>query len=531
MPSPLLNRWNGSICPPLCGANDVGGASEMQVQVQLLSEVSGVPPRSGDCLDPSRMQYWPSAYVPSTKRFSILQRLGLPPLPTYAGPALVNSDVPKDIQQAVVVQMYQDFVVDLHAGLVLTQMTSDHGYCDMHCQLMDDLCTLKFDQRNGRIVEIPLTVVWKLEIVMSHDNQWYRVGRFGPSKPPPLAEYVIIMEFMRQMLVFVFKTFKDARRFMVFLELLIRRANGPRKPHDLPSSGATARGVRGGGGASGAGTAARDSSPSGGGAGGDGSRGGVTGAARGGGDSGGTGGADSADSAGGGTGRGRGGAGTAGTARVAARDSGPSGFADGDGGGSSGSGGKRRCAVDCGRGCSGGDGGSRGGDTGGGGDGGSGSGAGSGGTGGADSADNAGGGTGAVSGARSRSNGCRDSDAGAGCADGARSRADAARFCIGGRLGSAGEARPNGGIGEAGGAGDGDALTKLSPGRLLRARIIEGVELSLKDYLPNINDGASSSMYTGGSSRYTDGGAATSSRWDEVPSESPHGTRLDMLVV
>mmetsp|Transcript_54435 Transcript_54435/g.124861 ORF Transcript_54435/g.124861 Transcript_54435/m.124861 type:complete len:146 (-) Transcript_54435:122-559(-) len=109
--------------------------------------------------------------------------------------------------------------------MYLTQLTSTREYADIHCQLMDDLQTLKLDQSNGRIIEFPLTGVSKVYRIVKNDQKWYNANSV-PVPPLPLsnAEFIVVVEFMRRKLAFVFKEMVASQRFLLCMELLIRRA-------------------------------------------------------------------------------------------------------------------------------------------------------------------------------------------------------------------------------------------------------------------------------------------------------------------
>merc|ERR1712093_714141 len=87
----------------------------------------------------------------------------------------------------------------------------------------------KLDQSNGRIIEFPLTGVSKVYRIVKNDDKWYSAGSLtGASAVPPLplsnAEHIVVVEFMRRKLAFVFKEMAHSQRFLMCMELLIRRA-------------------------------------------------------------------------------------------------------------------------------------------------------------------------------------------------------------------------------------------------------------------------------------------------------------------
>lgn len=156
-------------------------------------------------------------------------RLELPSLHQYPVPPGVSPEEPEDAQRNKLLELYQEFALDLHTGMYLTQLTSTRDYSDIHCQLMEDLQTLKLDQSNGRIIEFPLTGVSKVYRIVKNDDKWYSAGSLtGASPVPPLplsnAEHIVVVEFMRRKLAFVFKEIQASQRFLMCMELLIRRA-------------------------------------------------------------------------------------------------------------------------------------------------------------------------------------------------------------------------------------------------------------------------------------------------------------------
>merc|ERR1719159_184156 len=120
--------------------------------------------------------------------------------------------------------MYQEVSLDLNSGMYLTQLTSTRDYSDIHCQLADDMNTLKLDQSTGRIVEFPLTNVSKVYRIIKSDDKWYTAGSPPPAGASANTEQIVVVEFMRRKLAFVFKELQTSQRFLICMELLIRRA-------------------------------------------------------------------------------------------------------------------------------------------------------------------------------------------------------------------------------------------------------------------------------------------------------------------
>lgn len=163
--------------------------------------------------------------TPITPRQKCLREtLELPMLHTYPIPPNCSADEAEDERKKKLLDMYQDFALDLHAGMYLTQLTSNRDYSDIHCQLMEDMQTLKLDQSNGRIIEFPLTGVSKVYRIVKNDDKWYSAGTPVPGGPTANTEHIVVVEFMRRKLAFVFKELHVSQRFRMCMELLIRRA-------------------------------------------------------------------------------------------------------------------------------------------------------------------------------------------------------------------------------------------------------------------------------------------------------------------
>jgi len=156
-------------------------------------------------------------------------RLKLPLLRHYPVPPSCKPEDPEEYRRHQLLQTYQEFVLDLQKGMYLTQLTSNQDYSDIHCQILEDLQTLKLDQGSGCIIEFPLSGVSKVYRIVKNDDKWYSAGSLtGPTPMPPLplsnAEHIVVVEFMRRKLAFVFKEILAAQNFLMCMELLIRRA-------------------------------------------------------------------------------------------------------------------------------------------------------------------------------------------------------------------------------------------------------------------------------------------------------------------
>lgn len=162
--------------------------------------------------------------MPITPRQRDLKdQLELPMLHTYPVPPNSSPEAPEEERKFRLLEMYQEFALDLHSGMYLTQLTSNRDYSDIHCQLMEDMQTLKLDQSNGRIIEFPLTGVSKVYRIVKNDDKWYSAGSPIPGVNSN-TEHIVVVEFMRRKLAFVFKELQVSQRFLMCMELLIRRA-------------------------------------------------------------------------------------------------------------------------------------------------------------------------------------------------------------------------------------------------------------------------------------------------------------------
>lgn len=181
---------------------------------------------------------------------SFKERIKLPSMRRYPVPTTCNPDDPEEGRKQELLRIYQEFVVELHKGLHMTQLTSHQDYSDIHCQILEDLQTLNVDQGNGCIIEFPLSAVSKVYRIVKNDDKWYSAGSLnGPTPMPPLplsnAEHIVVVEFMRRKLAFVFNEIEPAQRFLMCMELLIRRASECRQEQEAWKNIATQK--KGGG--------------------------------------------------------------------------------------------------------------------------------------------------------------------------------------------------------------------------------------------------------------------------------------------
>mmetsp|Transcript_70593 Transcript_70593/g.202253 ORF Transcript_70593/g.202253 Transcript_70593/m.202253 type:complete len:285 (-) Transcript_70593:6-860(-) len=240
MLSPRLDWMLG--CCSGAGCDSYGGQAELQVHLSsdrssqskqhVLTrgdsfDITFTPRSFGD---PSGQQEITlesstSRSGPLTPRQQNLRsQLELPSLNTYPVPPNSGPEDTEEERKGKLLQLYQEFALDLHTGMYLTQLTSNRDYSDIHCQLMEDMTTLKLDQSNGRIIEFPLTNVSKVYRIVKNDDRWYTAGATPPAGANLNTEQIVVVEFMRRKLAFVFKELQVSQRFLICMELLIRRA-------------------------------------------------------------------------------------------------------------------------------------------------------------------------------------------------------------------------------------------------------------------------------------------------------------------
>lgn len=193
---------------------------------QMRPQADSYAPRSSFVSDSGS-----DAIAPMTSRQrDIKDHLELPQLKEYPTPPDCGIDDDEKRRYQKLLSTYKEFTMDLHSGMILSQLTSNRGdVANIHCQLMEDLETLKMDQNNGRIIEFPLASVSKVYRIVKHGDKWYSAGSFNGSQPvPPLplssAEHIVVLEFRGRKLAFVFPGIQASQCFSICVELLVRRA-------------------------------------------------------------------------------------------------------------------------------------------------------------------------------------------------------------------------------------------------------------------------------------------------------------------
>lgn len=151
----------------------------------------------------------------------IWDRVLLPELFEYPVPPGCTRNDSEARKREVLLRLYQGFVVELCKGRHLMILKDGHHYSDIHCHIHEDLQTLQVDQGNDCIIEFPLSAVSKVYQRVKDDGPWHA----APKDPTTQnAEHVVVVEFMRRTLAFVFSDITSAQGFSLCLDLLIRRA-------------------------------------------------------------------------------------------------------------------------------------------------------------------------------------------------------------------------------------------------------------------------------------------------------------------
>eukprot|EP00928_Gymnodinium_smaydae_P015973 TRINITY_DN15948_c0_g1_i2.p1 TRINITY_DN15948_c0_g1~~TRINITY_DN15948_c0_g1_i2.p1 ORF type:complete len:296 (-),score=45.92 TRINITY_DN15948_c0_g1_i2:39-926(-) len=210
--------------------------SELQV-VQLSTDVDGQREQPVHLLTkqdpleevnvPSDGSGWKGSarMAPMTPRQrTIRDRVQLPYLRRYPLAPGCTQDQSEEARQRELLRVYQDFVLDLHKGFNMTQLTSNQDYSLIHCQILEDLQTLKVDQGSGCIIEFPLDAVSKVYRIVKSDDKWYNANVHGSSGAAAHTEHIVVVEFRKRKLAFVFADLTSASSFLLCMELLIRRA-------------------------------------------------------------------------------------------------------------------------------------------------------------------------------------------------------------------------------------------------------------------------------------------------------------------
>lgn len=170
------------------------------------------------------------ALSPSTPRQQqLLQSLQLPQMARYPRPPGCKAEASPEEEQRHLLEMYRAFVLELLTGAHLKQINSNQGYNEIHCQIMEDLLGLKVTQ-DFHIVEFPLASASKVYRVVQSTRE--PLGRAAKT------EYVVVLEFRKRKLAFVFKDGFVSQRFVTCMELLVWRA---RQERDCDDASATLR--------------------------------------------------------------------------------------------------------------------------------------------------------------------------------------------------------------------------------------------------------------------------------------------------
>jgi len=236
-----LNDWQ-------CSCNNCDSNQSVEhVHVQLLSTECALPisqrwDHEGNssmmdsaCTTPNAHEWrdLASKGVPTTPRQQMLSdRLVLPVMELYPVPPGCNPHAQEDEKRRQLLEMYQAFALEMHRGMYLTQLMADLSYQDIHCQLMEDMATLKLDQSNGRIIEFPLSNVSNTYSLTKVAGKWYPADKSQQASPK--SEHVVVVVFSKRKLAFVFQDQFACSRFMTCFELLIWRAHEVKDINSAP---------------------------------------------------------------------------------------------------------------------------------------------------------------------------------------------------------------------------------------------------------------------------------------------------------
>eukprot|EP00931_Biecheleriopsis_adriatica_P068807 TRINITY_DN42707_c0_g1_i1.p1 TRINITY_DN42707_c0_g1~~TRINITY_DN42707_c0_g1_i1.p1 ORF type:complete len:314 (-),score=41.59 TRINITY_DN42707_c0_g1_i1:56-964(-) len=214
-----------------CSLNELGEPKVVELSSQVFDDKLAKPVHcltQNDSFDMTTSPHGasgehPQALAATPRQHSFKNWVQLPKLLRYPMLPGGHPDDPLEKRRDALLRVFQDFVLDLHKGLHMTQLSSNQEYSDIHCQILKDLQTLKVDQGSGCIIEFPLTAVSKVyRIVKNDDRSSLGSGPLSPSLST--AEHIVVVEFMRRKLAFVFVDMAGAQRFLICIELLIRRA-------------------------------------------------------------------------------------------------------------------------------------------------------------------------------------------------------------------------------------------------------------------------------------------------------------------
>mmetsp|Transcript_33411 Transcript_33411/g.92299 ORF Transcript_33411/g.92299 Transcript_33411/m.92299 type:complete len:268 (-) Transcript_33411:85-888(-) len=178
----------------------------------------GFAPRATSALRPVNGAEMPTTL--SAQHFR--DTIELPVLQKYPLPPNCSPDEPYENRVEILRTFFQEFAVELFTGVTLTQLTAGNLHCQSHCQLLSDGETLKLDQSNGHIVEFPLAGVCKVYRVAKSNDRFFS-GEITPAGGRRI-EHIIVLDYMRRKLAFVFDEVQIAQRFFICMELLVRRA-------------------------------------------------------------------------------------------------------------------------------------------------------------------------------------------------------------------------------------------------------------------------------------------------------------------
>jgi len=220
-----------------CNSSEAPGEAEFRVVHLSIDDMDRHLPHADD-----------SPVTPNTltsRQQSLRERIRLPKLRRYPVPVGCSPDDPEELRREELLSCFQDFVMELHQGVHMTQLTANQEYSDIHCQVFENLQTLKVDQGSGCMIEFPLAAVSKVYRIVKNDDKWLGHSSIAPLPLPTNPEHIVVVEFMRRKLAFVFHDIKIAQRFLMCMELLARRAQEYQGDADTAGCQAPRQGVAG----------------------------------------------------------------------------------------------------------------------------------------------------------------------------------------------------------------------------------------------------------------------------------------------
>jgi len=155
------------------------------------------------------------------RQLELKNQVELPLLATYPLPPNAEITDSAEERKLKLLETYREFVLDLHTGMFLRQLTTNTCYYDIHCQLSEDMETLKLAMNCGNIIEFSLLGVSKVHRIVKNGFKWYNAHSVVPGRGVDV-EHIVIVEFVKRKLAFAFSELQVAQRFLMCMELMVR---------------------------------------------------------------------------------------------------------------------------------------------------------------------------------------------------------------------------------------------------------------------------------------------------------------------